>query len=65
VLVERVREGLLKYHRIVLPEMQVEKAPPLEQKELQKLAKKIKDDLDEADAHLEIHKSLAKIRVFL
>jgi len=43
--------------------MQVEKAPPLEQKELQKLAKKIKDDLDEADAHLEIHKSLAKIRV--
>lgn len=54
---------MIKYHRLILPEVKSEPSAPLDIKELQKLAKKIRKDLEEADAHAEIHKSLVKIRV--
>ena len=54
---------MIKYHKLIITEEQEVFSQPLQQSELSKMAKQLKDDINKADANPEIHQTLVKIRV--
>lgn len=63
VLIERIKEGLLKYHKLIIPEQTDVFANSLDSTELKLIAKKMKQDIEKADSNKEIHKNLVTVRV--
>ena len=62
-LLKRVKDAMLKYHRLIIVEQEDTKATALDSKDLKKLAASLKNNFEKADANPEMHKDLAAIRV--
>ena len=62
-IVERIKEAMLKYHKLIIPEQKEVFSNPLDSTELRLIAKKMKQDIEKADSNTEIHKSLISVRV--
>lgn len=60
---ERIRAALTKYHKLIIPEQEETFSPPMDIKELQKIAKQLKEDYLKADNNAEVLKNFVKIRV--
>lgn len=62
-LVERIKEALLKYHKLIIPEQKDVFANALDSTEIKLIAKKMKQDIEKADSNKDIHKNLISLRV--
>ena len=59
-----MKEAMLKYHRLIIPEQKDDFAKPLDSTELKLMSKKkMKEDIDKAESNSVIHKSLITLRV--
>ena len=58
-----MKEAMLKYHRLIIPEQKDDFAKLLDSTELKLMSKKIKEDIDKAESNSFIHKSLITLRV--
>lgn len=61
--VERLRQAMVKYFKLVIPEDQSPKVEPLAGKELKKLVDTIKENYEKVDSNEETLKSLVRLRV--
>ena len=58
-----MKEAMLKYHRLIIPEQKDDFAKPLDSTELKLMSKKMKEDIDKAESNSVIHKSLITLSV--
>lgn len=58
-----MKEAMLKYHRLIIPEQKDDFAKPLDSTELKLMSKKMKEDIEKAESNTAIHKSLITLRV--
>lgn len=63
VLLDKLKQAMIKYHRLIIPEEEAPKVEPLAGKELKKLVDSIKKNAEKVDANPEIHKCLVQLRV--
>lgn len=64
-LLEKMKQAMLKYHKIILPEQKEEYADPLSSKEIRNLVKELQDKYEKVDTNPILHKTLVEIRVDL
>jgi len=61
--VDRLRQAMVKYFKLVIPEDESPKVAPLAAKELRQLADSIKAGYEQVDSNEAIHQSLVRLRV--
>lgn len=61
--VDRLRQAMVKYFKLVIPEDEAPRVEPLGTKELRQLAGTIREQYEQVDSHEELHKALVRVRV--